>query len=73
VHVLADPDLTDPLSVIPASAVTVTIDDLVTAHGGARTYLASQGPVEFSVAFIVVGDEPFTSASTLTSRFFRTS
>jgi len=62
VHVLVDPDLTDPLSVIPASAVTVTIDDLVTAHGGARTYLASQGPVEFSVAFIVVGDEPFTSA-----------
>ena len=32
------------------------------AHGGVRARLTGELPIEFSVAFVVVGDEPFTSA-----------
>jgi hypothetical protein len=62
VHVLVDPDLADPLHVTARSVTTVTIDELTAAQGGARVPLPGGAPFEFSIAFVVVGDEPFTSA-----------
>ncbi|MDD5646930.1 MAG: hypothetical protein PHW86_07145, partial [Candidatus Bipolaricaulis sp.] len=62
VHILVDPDLTDPLRVTAASVRTVTIDDLTAAHGGVRPYLPGERPLPISVAVVVVGAEPFTSA-----------
>ncbi|MGD9675483.1 MAG: hypothetical protein AB7V19_02205, partial [Candidatus Bipolaricaulia bacterium] len=62
IHVLVDPDLTDPLRVTAASVQTVTIDDLTAAHGGVRSYVSGEQPLSLSVALVVVGAEPFTSA-----------
>lgn len=62
VHLLAGPDLTDPQHVTAASVSTFTIEDLMAAQGGVRARLAGETPIEFSLAFVVVGDEPFTSA-----------
>jgi hypothetical protein len=62
VHLLVDPDLTDPQHVTAGSVSTFTIEDLTAAQGGVRTCLAGAAPIEYSVAFVVVGDEPFTSA-----------
>ncbi|MCX6093861.1 MAG: hypothetical protein NTY63_03445 [Candidatus Bipolaricaulota bacterium] len=61
-HLLTNPDLTDPQRVTAESVSTITIEDLIAAQGGVRTRLTDATPVEFSVAFVVVGDEPFTSA-----------
>jgi hypothetical protein len=41
---------------------TVTIDDIITAHGGMRSPSPDESRKAFSVAFIVVQDAPFTDA-----------
>ncbi|MEN6369051.1 MAG: hypothetical protein ABFD77_05045 [Thermotogota bacterium] len=62
IHLLTGPDLTDPQHVTAESVSTITIEDLIAAQGGVRACLTGEPPIEFSVAFVVVGDEPFTSA-----------
>jgi hypothetical protein len=60
IHVLVDPDVSDPQRVTAREVRTVTMDDIV-ATVGERVPPASE-PAEFDVALVVVQDEPFTDA-----------
>jgi hypothetical protein len=61
IHLLSGLDVSNPERVTAQSVRTVTIDDIVEADG-VRTPPATASPIEFSVAFVVVQDLPFTDA-----------
>jgi hypothetical protein len=63
IHILQSPNLTDPLHITAASYRTVTIDDIIKAEGGERIPSAAESQKNFTMAFIVSQDIPFTDAA----------
>ena len=61
-HILAELDLTNSERITAASVQTVTIEDIIAAHGGTRSPTSAESQKAFSAAFIVVQDGPFTDA-----------
>ena len=61
-HILSEPDLTNSERIAAASVQTVTIEDIIAAHGGVRSPTFDESQKAFSGAFIVVQDDPFTDA-----------
>jgi hypothetical protein len=61
-HVLSELDLTNSERITAASVQTVTIEDVIAAHGGTRSPTPDESQKAFSAAFIVVQDEPFADA-----------
>ncbi|MBN2030117.1 T9SS type A sorting domain-containing protein [bacterium] len=74
VHLLVNPDLTDPMNVTAASVITYTIEDIMTAEGGERIPSYLDSPKKFNVAFIAVKNKPFTAEEytyySLVSKYF---
>jgi len=62
VHILVNPDYSDPQRVTAEEVITITIDQLMAAEGGERTPLYPNAQTSFNAAFIVVSDEPFSNA-----------
>ena len=61
VHLLVNPDLTDPMRVTTESVMTFTIDDIIAAEGGERIPSFQDSPKEFNAAFVVVKNKAFTA------------
>ena len=74
VHLLVNPDLTDPMRVTVDSVIAYTIEDIIAAEGGERIPSYLDSPKEFNVAFIVVKNKSFTTEEytfySLISRYF---
>jgi hypothetical protein len=62
IHILSEPDLTNSERVTAASVQTVTLDDIIAAHGGTRSPTSDESQKAFSAAFIVMQDDSFTDA-----------
>ncbi len=62
VHVLSGLDLADSQRITAAAVETIMMEDMVAAQGGVRSPTPKDSPKVFSVAFVVVQDEPFTEA-----------
>jgi hypothetical protein len=63
IHILTDPNLTDPQRITAASYQTVTIDQIMQAEGGERVPSYAEAQKDFSLAFIVSQDAPFNDAA----------
>jgi hypothetical protein len=61
-HILSEPDLTNSERIAAASVQTVTLEDIIAAHGGTRSPAPDESQKAFVAAFIVVQDDPFTDA-----------
>ncbi|NPA31253.1 MAG: hypothetical protein GXO37_04565, partial [Chloroflexi bacterium] len=63
VHILQDPDLSDPEHITAAAVRTVTIEEIMAAEGGPREPAYPNTPRAFNLAFIVVQEGPFDEAA----------
>ncbi|MBI5949124.1 MAG: hypothetical protein HY875_13370 [Chloroflexi bacterium] len=63
VHVLTNPNLSDPQRVTATSVQTRTIQEIMTSAGGPRIPDSSASPKRFDVAYIVTQDRPFDDAA----------
>jgi hypothetical protein len=62
VHLLVNPDYSDPQHVTAERVITITINQLMEAEGGEREPSYPNAQTSFNAVFIVVSDEPFTDA-----------
>jgi hypothetical protein len=63
VHILENPDLSDPQRITAASYKTVTIEELMQSAGGERIPSYKDSQKEFNLAFIVTQDKPYNDAA----------
>jgi len=63
VHILTNPNMSNLERITASSVQTITIQQIMTAAGGARNPAASQSQKRFKVAFIVTQDIPYTPAA----------
>jgi len=63
VHILEDPDYSDPLRITAKSYKTITIDQILQAEGGERVPSVAESQKDFNLAFIAFQDEPFNDAA----------
>ena len=63
IHILTDPDLTDPERITAGSVQTVTIQQVMASMGGPRVPSAASSQKQFNVAFIVTQDGPYNDAA----------
>jgi hypothetical protein len=61
-HILSELDLANSERITAASVQTVTLEDIIAAHGGTRSPTPDESQKAFATAFIVVQDDPFTDA-----------
>ncbi|MEW5825332.1 MAG: choice-of-anchor X domain-containing protein [Candidatus Bipolaricaulota bacterium] len=63
VHILLDPKAADSSRVTGQQTRTVTAEEIVAALGGEREPASASGePILFTVAFVIVGEDPFGDA-----------
>lgn len=62
VHILHNPNYTDPNHVTCDSYATVSINDIMNAEGGSRVPAYPNAQTAFHCAFIFVSNQPFTAA-----------
>lgn len=62
IHILHNPDYTDPNHVTCNSFTTVTIADIINAEGGGRVPAYPNAQTAFQCAFVFVSDQSFTEA-----------
>lgn len=62
VHILTNPNTSNLERITASSVQTITIQQIMTAAGGARSPASSQAQKRFKVAFIVTQDSPYTTA-----------
>jgi hypothetical protein len=63
IHVLSNPDFSDLDRVTAQSYSTVTIEDIMAAEGGERSPAFPDAQTDFTMAFIVTQDRPFSDAA----------
>jgi hypothetical protein len=63
IHILKDPDITDPARVTAASYKTVTMAQVVKTAGGERIPAAKDAQKDFNLAFVVTQDRPYDDAA----------
>ncbi len=62
-HVLTNPDLSDAGHITAASVRTITIQDVIAAEGGSRSPGVADSQKAFSLAYIVLQDQPYNDAA----------
>ncbi|MBN2357464.1 T9SS type A sorting domain-containing protein [candidate division KSB1 bacterium] len=74
VHILFDPDYSDPNRVTADSVKTYTIDEIMAAEGGKRIPSLADAQKAFKAAFIIISDRAFSDAEfayfSLVAEFF---
>ena len=74
VHILVNPDYSNPQRITASQVRTITIQQIVAAEGGERVPSWQNSQKYFNAAMIVVSDRPFTGAErafyTLDAEFF---
>ena len=74
VHLLVNPNYSNPQRITAQRVVTITIDQIMAAEGGPRVPAYPAAQKDFTAAFIVVSDRAFTAAErafhTLDAEFF---
>jgi hypothetical protein len=63
IHILTNPDTTDPESITASSYKTVTIEEIIAAEGGERIPSVADSQKDFKMAFIVTQDTPYNDAA----------
>ncbi len=63
IHILKEPDLSDPERITAKSYKTVTAREIVKSAGGEREPSAGESQKEFNLAFIVTQDLPYNDAA----------
>jgi hypothetical protein len=59
VHVLTNPNASNPQRITAATVRTLTIDDIIKAQGGARDPSVATSQKEFKMALVVTDDSPY--------------
>jgi len=60
IHILHNPDTTDPEHVTADSVTTVTMDEIIALEGGERNPPYPQAQTDFHIGFIIVSDRAFS-------------
>ncbi len=63
VHLLQDPDVSDPEHITASSVRTITIEEIMAAEGGPRDPAYPHTQRDFNLAFMVVQEGPFNPAA----------